>query len=263
MPDESSAPLPDRPLKVLVLRGVDGSGGGAEHIILRTAATLDLRRVQMAICCLRHQRDDRFDLDRRAGDLGLDYRQVLHSGPLDRSVLSGLSQVVEQFGPDILHSHDYKASFFAARLARRYGLCRLATSHGWTGHHLRERWVYYPADKLQLSRFPGVIAVSDPIRQTLLRWGAPPDRVCVVLNAVDLEQYQPEAAVRRAERHELGIEESQVVLGAAGRLEPQKRFDLLVGAFASLHARRPETRLLIAGEGSQGRSFSDRLTSWV
>ena len=55
-------------------------------------------------------------------------------------------------------------------------------------------------------------------------------------------------------RSELGIEASQIVLGAVGRLEPQKRFDLLIDAFARLQRRRPQLRLLIAGEGSQGDS---------
>lgn len=251
MPRETDATWPARPLKVLVVRGLDGPGGGVEHIVLQTAAALDPQRVQMAVCCLRHERDEQFDFDRRAAAIGLDYRQVLHSGPFDRRVLARLSDIVTEFGPDILHSHDYKASFFATRLARRFAVHQVATAHGWTGHKLRERCIYYPADKRQLGRFPAVIAVSDQIRQTLLRWGAKPDRVCVLLNAVDLDRYNADAEVRQSVRSELGIEASQTVLGAVGRLEPQKRFDLLIEAVARLQRRRPQLQLLIAGEGSQ------------
>ena len=51
------------------------------------------------------------------------------------------------------------------------------------------------------------------------------------------------------------------MLGAVGRLEPQKRFDLFIDAFARLQRRRPQLRLLIAGEGSQGDSLRRRSSS--
>ena len=215
------------------------------------AASLDRQQFEMRICCMRREGDPLYDFDQRTAAQELDYCEVRHRGALDRHVLSKLSRVVGQFGPDLIHSHDYKASFYATRLARRFRTSRLATAHGWTGHTARERWLYYPADKLHLSRSPGVIAVSNEIRRTLLSRGAPPDRVCVVLNAVDLERYERDETVRRAVRAELGLDDSEVVLGAVGRIEPQKRFDLLLQTFAKLHEQRPETRLLIAGEGSQ------------
>ncbi len=40
------------------------------------------------------------------------------------------------------------------------------------------------------------------------------------------------------------------MIGAVGRLEPQKRFDLLIEAVASLVPRPGNLNLLIAGEGS-------------
>jgi glycosyltransferase involved in cell wall biosynthesis len=49
-----------------------------------------------------------------------------------------------------------------------------------------------------------------------------------------------------------------IVIGAVGRLEPQKRFDLLIEAFAKLATSRPALRLLIAGEGSLAARFTRR-----
>ncbi len=248
---DRSVPELDQPVRVLVLRGLDGAGGGAEHIILNTANVIDRQRFRITICCMRRMGDPLYDFDRRAAARALDYREVLHSGALDRHVLGKLRGVVDEVNPQIIHAHDYKASFYATQLARRYRIPRLATAHGWTGHTARERWLYYPVDKRQLSRFPGVIAVSNEIRESLVRYGANPDRVGVVLNAVQLESYRPDPRIRKQIRSELGLSESQIVLGAAGRIEPQKRFDVLIEAFAFLHRQRPNTRLLIAGEGSQ------------
>ncbi len=244
----AAAPLP---VRVLVLRAVDGAGGGADQIILRNATLIDRHRVQMTVCFLRRQGDPDFDFDRRSADVGLEYREILHRGPFDRRVLPQLVGLARELQPQIIHSHDYKANFYATMLARQIPLVRLATSHGWTGDTRRERWVYYPADKLLLRRFPGVIAVSNQIRDTLLRYGAAPERVRVLLNGVDPAEFQCQPGQRATVRDELGYGPQAIVLGAIGRVEHQKRFDLLLSAFQRLMPHRPELRLLIAGDGSQ------------
>lgn len=240
----------ERPLRVLALRAVDGAGGGADKIILRNAASVDPENVDMGVCFVHHVDDPEFDLIDRAARLDLPRYEVTHRGPLDREVLPRLQAAIDHFQPDIIHSHDYKASFFATCLSRSNNIRRIATSHGWTGHKLRETKLLYPADKLMLSRFPAVIAVSGEIRDTLLRWGAHPQRIAVVLNGVDADHYQPNETVRQRIRQRYGFSPNHIVLGAVGRAEPQKRFDLLIEAFARLRPRHPEFRLIIAGEGS-------------
>ena len=42
-----------------------------------------------------------------------------------------------------------------------------------------------------------------------------------------------------------------MVIGAVGRLEPQKRFDVLLAAFRDLLTEEPRLRLVIAGDGSE------------
>jgi glycosyltransferase involved in cell wall biosynthesis len=238
------------PLRVLVLRGVDGTGGGADKIILRNAAGVDPERVHMTLAFMRRRDDPEYDLDRRCAALELDYREIFHCGATDRRVLPQLLDLARQVRPHLIHSHDYKANFYAMWLARRAGILRLSTAHGWTGNGWRERALYYPADKLILSRFPGVIAVSEPIRRTLVRWGAEPARVRVLLNGVDPQAYCRDEALRQRMRRQLGYEAKHVVLGAVGRVERQKRFDVLMQAMSRLAAARTDLRLVVAGEGS-------------
>jgi glycosyltransferase involved in cell wall biosynthesis len=238
------------PLRVLVIRGVDGPGGGADSIVLRNAAQVDPRRITMRVCFFRHVQDRLFDLDRRAEELGIDCHLIPHRGPLDRGMLPQLEAQVREFRPALLHSHDYKANYFATRLAYRHDLPRLATSHGWTGNHWRERLVYYPADKWLLRSFDGVIAVSNEIRDELQRWGVPAQRTHVLLNGVDPQAFQPDEALRRQARAAWGYDEHDWIIGGVGRVEQQKRFDLLLEAFAQVLAAEPRARLLVAGDGS-------------
>ena len=106
-----------------------------------------------------------------------------------------------------------------------------------------------------------VLAVSGEIRRELIARGAEADRVRTLLNGID-----PAAFLRRrdeepAARARYGLSPGAFVLGAVGRLEPQKRFDLLITAFAGLSRRHPQLQLLIAGEGSVRRSLEQQIAS--
>jgi glycosyltransferase involved in cell wall biosynthesis len=110
--------------------------------------------------------------------------------------------------------------------------------------------LYYPADKWLLARFPRLIAVSSEIRNELVRWGAASERVAVVLNGIDNRRFHRNSTLRVSARHELGLSDDEIAIGSVGRLEPQKRFDLLIRAIGDLRGKRPNIRLLIAGDGS-------------
>jgi glycosyltransferase involved in cell wall biosynthesis len=238
------------PIRVLELRSVNGTGGGPEKTILQGAAAADPSRYAVTVCYLRAREDPLFGIGARAGRLGIDYQEVPERHPLDSGVFSALRRLVCQRGIGIVHAHDYKTDVLALLLARAERVVPLATVHGWTGHSRRERWLYYPLDKRLLPRFPRLIAVSGTIRRELLRRGVRPERVSTVLNGIDPRAFRRDPARGPAVRAALGIAPDDVVLGAVGRLEPQKRFDRLLEVFAALRQGRPQLRLFLVGEGS-------------
>jgi glycosyltransferase involved in cell wall biosynthesis len=95
-----------------------------------------------------------------------------------------------------------------------------------------------------------VVAVSSEIKNELLRYGARPERITVVLNAIDPARFRRDPARRAEARAAVGVRDDEIAIGAVGRLEPQKRFDLLMEAFARVSHDAPKLRLLIAGDGS-------------
>jgi glycosyltransferase involved in cell wall biosynthesis len=128
----------------------------------------------------------------------------------------------------------------------------VATVHGWPVRTRRERFVYYPADRRLLRSFPLVFAVADDLRDRLLAAGVEANRVVTLPNAVDVEVFRPDATRRARVRAEWGVAEREPVIGTLGRLDSEKRPDLLVEAFAAVAARRPEAKLVIAGGRSRG-----------
>jgi glycosyltransferase involved in cell wall biosynthesis len=239
-----------RPIRILELRSVRGTGGGPEKTILLGAARTDPQRFAVTVCYLRDSRDGVFSIDVKAGDLPVDYLEILEKHSFDLSIWPRLRQLVRERGIDIVHAHDYKTDLLAWLLSRFEGVTALSTVHGWTGHSRRERWLYYPLDKHLLSLFQKLIAVSSDIRENLLRHGARPPRVTTVLNGIDHRAFRRHRSRERSIRGRLGLQDNDVVIGGVGRLEPQKRFDLLIDALAELRGRWPALKLLIVGEGS-------------
>lgn len=243
--------MPTQPVRVLELRSVRGTGGGPEKTILMGAAMADPKRAQVTVCYLRDQRDTVFGMDQRATQAGVDYVEIPERHSFDPSVWPQLRRMVAERRIDLVHAHDYKTDILALLLAKATGIAALSTVHGWTGHSTRERLCYYPADKKVLSRFSRLIAVSSEIGRELTRYGADPTRITTVLNGIDPRQFRRDESLVRSARAALALGPDEVAIGAVGRLEPQKRFDLLLEAFAVVHARRPNTRLFIVGDGSQ------------
>ena len=251
--------MPSRPVHVLELRSVRGTGGGPEKTILLSAAMADRERVQVTVCYLRDQRDGVFRIDERAAALGgVDYLEVRERHSFDPHVWSRLRGLIAERHIDIVHAHDYKTDLLALLLSRATGVKALATVHGWTGHSRRERLLYYPADKRVLARLGRLIAVSSDIKRELIAHGADRSKITTILNAIDHHQYTRDPNRVAAARVAIGLAPEHFAIGAVGRLEPQKRFDLLMEAFAVLQRNHnSQLRLVIAGDGSLRTSLEN------
>lgn len=239
----------DAPIRVLELRSVWGTGGGPEKTILLGAAQSDPRHFAVTVCYIRDERDPVFGIDAKAAGLDIDYVEVRERSSLDWRIIPALRQIVRDRRIDIVHAHEYKTDLVALVLAKLEGVVPLATVHGWTGHSGRER-VYYAVDKWLLARYPRLVAVSEDIRQELIRRGSRAERVATVLNGIDHRAFRRDPARVAAARAHFGLAPDWIVVGAVGRLEPQKRFDLLFEAIARLRAAEPRLRCVVAGEGS-------------
>jgi glycosyltransferase involved in cell wall biosynthesis len=124
----------------------------------------------------------------------------------------------------------------------------VTTVHGWV-HHTTRTPLYYRVDRYCLPRYERVICVSDDLFEACLSAGVP-RRNCVLLeNGIDAAEYRRRQTTAEA-KAALGYSPGAVLVGAVGRLEKEKAFDVLVGAVADLVAAGTDARLVIVGEGS-------------
>lgn len=145
---------------------------------------------------------------------------------------------------DVLHAHHYEGLLVA--LGARTGVPIIYDAHTLLAGELPSyrlgvpRWITRSAGRYLDRRLPSraqrVIAVSDSIRKTLEAIGAVrPGLIRVIPNGVDWEHFgSPPGTIR----------DGRTVI-FTGNLSPYQGVDLLLRAFAVLHARRPATRLMI------------------
>lgn len=246
------------PIRVLELRSVLGSGGGPEKTIILGALHTDSRLFDVTVCYLRDRRDAAFGVASRASLLADRYVEIVERHSFDPGIWRQLRALLDERRIDIIHSHCYKSDLLAWMASQSTRATAMATSHGWIDNTTRERLLYNPADKRLLARFPRVVAVSERIRLELLRVGASPHNVSTILNGIDADAFQRIRDRIADARASLGVGARDFVIGAVGRLDRGKRFDLLIRAVAALDVGTQESpvRLLIAGDGPDRPSLT-------
>ena len=216
-----------RQIRILELRSVRGTGGGPEKTIFFGARASDPRRLVVTVCYIRDRRDLDFGVASWGKLAGVDYVEVVERHSFDPSILQTLRRLVLEREIQIVHSHDYKTNLIAWLLSRMTPAAAMSTVHGWTGYSRRERFGYLPRGQRLLGRFPRLVAVSTDIRNELIRCGAKADRVATILNGIDHVAFRRDRAREAPVRRSLGLDSGDFVIGAVGRPEPRKRFDLL------------------------------------
>jgi glycosyltransferase involved in cell wall biosynthesis len=96
-----------------------------------------------------------------------------------------------------------------------------------------------------------MIANSDAGRRNALRTGFAPRHVVVVRNGIDVDCYRPSTEARNVARQRWRLDEGQVAIGVAARLDPMKGYETFLAAAAKLAARSPEARFICIGGGPE------------
>ncbi|MFH5186064.1 glycosyltransferase family 1 protein [Paenibacillus sp. TAB 01] len=150
----------------------------------------------------------------------------------------------------VVHSHINENSSFVLRAAKRAGVpCRIAHSHlSDLGIDLKLPFRLYArmAMKDNPNRY---FACSYHAGQWLFgKQLAASQQVTVLNNAVHVEQFQYDPDVRSRLREELGAGD-RLVIGHIGRFNKQKNHDFLLDVFKAVQELRPDTLLVLAGDG--------------
>jgi glycosyltransferase involved in cell wall biosynthesis len=164
-----------------------------------------------------------------------------------------MSEVLRDFGPHVVHTHQIGALLYAGWAARRLGVP--AVVHTEHINNIKKAKSRLRRLRTAMHLYLGAryadrfFCVSEDIAAQVIGYRLVAQRkVQVVLNGIDTRRFANPSAAGEL-RGSLGIPADAPVIGTVGRLNEVKRQDLLIEAFADVRREIPGAHLLLVGDG--------------
>ncbi|HZL36086.1 MAG TPA: glycosyltransferase [Tepidisphaeraceae bacterium] len=218
--------------------------GGLERVVVDLVREGHERGIVSAIVCIE-----------RPGALATEARKlgvpVLSAGKrpgISFTTTKRLRSIFRELAPDIIHSHQIGALFYAGPAARKQGVRGIVhTEHG---KHFTAGLRRRVLGRLAARNADRFFCVSRDIADSVRKYRIVPfEKIHVIRNGIRTALYQRRDARSGHLRDVLGIPSDALVIGTVGRLNEVKRQDILIQAFALLRRFVPTARLIIVGDG--------------
>ncbi len=240
MQSDSTDARPAGRLSVLLLDPVDSGWGGVERWLMDVALGLAARGHRVSFA----GRPDSVWM-RAAAETGLPACAVPLRTDFSPSQVARLASFLRANEVDVVATKLHRGIRAAGIAAKFAGRPPVVAFMGLveTRRGLRYRLTY----RLFLDR---VVTLTERMRAEIARIGGfDASRVEIIPQGIRVEAFDVAPGTREAVRAELGVEPDAPVALGIGRLHLQKRFDLMLDAFARIVRDAPSARLFIVGTG--------------
>ena len=227
-----------------VLHMIDSEGMyGAEYVLFNLLPCLRNIGIDAILACLSPTVSAGADLRRALVTKGVPVVYLDEREKISPKGLLSIYRTLRSNRVDILHVHGYKATILGGLVARIAGVPIISTYHAEAGRY-PELSTYVKIETPFLKVTSRVIAVSQTIKDELIRRGIPEKKITVIHNGIGdpirrlMSDFSPDVE-----------SETPLRILCIGRLIPVKRFDMAIRAISVLRREFPDVHLTIAGTG--------------
>lgn len=226
---------------------------GAEKAMIELSKQLKLSEYEPYLGLVSNSQNSYKDIVKAAKENSLKVEVFPCNSKLDLKTILRIKRYINNIGIDMVHSHGYKSNFYALLATTNMKIGRITTCHNWIANNVKMRFYEY-LDKTLLNRFDRVVAVSDVLRDDILKSRITKEKVLVINNGVDVEKFRA-AGYTPQFKKSLGLKEDDWVIGTIGRLSTEKGHIYLLKAFVNIILKFPNVKLLIVGDGELKKSL--------
>lgn len=191
----------------------------------------------------------------------LDRLPLVNQWRVINTLAKRLKQVVNDVKPDILHAHSPALNGLAAlKVSQQTGIpvvyeCRAfwedaAVDHGTSTEGGARYKLTRALESRVFHKADAVTTICEGLRKDIVARGVSANKVTVIPNAVDIENFAMDQAVNVQLQESLGLKGKQV-LGFIGSFYAYEGLPLLLDAMPELVKQFPDLKLLLVGGGLQ------------
>jgi glycosyltransferase involved in cell wall biosynthesis len=222
--------------------------GGAERMLLKLLSSIDRTRFEPRVFCLTTIADLKPDFESARIKV---YTYQLNNPMLAIISLWRFLKDCRQFAPHLIQGWMYHGNIFAWLTHK---LCRAkllfgirASLYDFNFERRLTQWIIRLGGYLSTSS-DGIIYVSTVARHQHELIGYSSKHSITIANGFDLEKFKERPDFRVDYRQRLQLLDSHIVIGFLARFHKLKGFNDLLQAFAIVHKKNPQTKLLLAGQ---------------
>ncbi len=205
----------------------------------------------------------------RAGGLSVrvveSLRRAIHFR--DASAYRQIVRILDEFRPDVVHTHSAKGGFLGRAAASRCHISAIIHSVHGAPFHPYQSWLarqtFIQLEKWAAKHCHKMISVADAMTELMVGAGvAKREKFVTIYSGMEVEPFQSCQQYRRAARRELGFEDQQIVLGKIARLFHLKGHDYLVEAARTIIDSNPAVQFLLVGDGILRQKIESKICQY-
>jgi len=174
---------------------------------------------------------------------------------LDLQLVFSVRKFIRTNGVDIIHCHGYKSNFYGL-LASKGQVPSVTTNHNWLTAHWKLK-TYCFLDSLWIRFFDRIVAVSNEVKEEMLKYKIPGEKIRVIDNGISLERFEKRAETAKMKTL-LGFEEKTRVIGTVGSLVIEKGHIYLLEAARQILDVVKDLKFLIIGDGPLQKALEEK-----
>lgn len=203
----------------------------------------------------------------RAGGLPIEFIDSLRREIFptrDAIAYRQLQQAIQQFKPDVVHTHSAKAGFLGRLAAWKMKVPLVVHSvHGAPFHPYQNflaRQLFIRLERWAARRCHHMISVADAMTEMMVAARvAPREKFTTIYSGMDVEPFANCQQHAQTARRELQFSADDIVIGKIARLFHLKGHEYLIEAASKVIAENPRVRFLLVGDGILRDTYQQRI----